>query len=99
MAGSTINDCLNALDVRLPGSVAASVGVADLDTERYIFSTKITFSHLLHLLAHTHLNSENYNNRLFFKLQVFFYFIFYFYELYFPLCVIDKCMADFVYNS
>ena len=76
MAGSTINDRLDALDVRLPGSVAASVGVADLNTERYIFTAKITFSHLLHLLAHTHLNSEDYNNRLLFKLQVFFYLFF-----------------------
>ena len=49
MAGSSVNDSLNALDVGLPCTIGTSVGVGDLDTEGYALATKITLSHLLHL--------------------------------------------------
>ena len=51
MAGSTINDCLDALDVGLPGTVGTSVGVRNLDTEGHALTAKITLSHSLHLLS------------------------------------------------
>ena len=49
MAGSSVNDSLNALDVGLPCTIGTSVGVRDLDTEGYALTTKITLSHSLHL--------------------------------------------------
>ena len=51
MAGRTVNDCLYTLDIGLPGTVAAPVGVADLNTKSHALITKFTLSHLLHLLA------------------------------------------------
>ena len=45
MAGSSVNDSLNALDVGLPCTIGTSVGVRDLDTEGYALTTKITLSH------------------------------------------------------
>ena len=45
MAGSSVNDSLNALDVGLPCTIGTSVGVGDLDTEGYALATKITLSH------------------------------------------------------
>ena len=47
MAGSSVDDSLNALDVGLPGTIGTSVGVRDLDTEGYALTTKITFRHFL----------------------------------------------------
>ena len=47
MAGSTINDCLDALDVGLPGTVGTSVGVRNLDTEGHALIAKITLSHFV----------------------------------------------------
>ena len=49
MAGSSVNDSLNALDVGLPCTIGTSVGVRDLNTKGYALTTKITLSHLLHL--------------------------------------------------
>ena len=49
MAGSSIHDSLDALDVGLPCTVGTSVGVRDLDTKGYALTTKITLSHSLHL--------------------------------------------------
>ena len=49
MAGSSIHDSLDALDIGLPGTVGTSVGVRNLDTKGYALTTKITLSHLLHL--------------------------------------------------
>ena len=51
MAGSSVNDSLNALDVGLPGTVGTSVGVGNLDTEGNTLATIITLSHSLHLLS------------------------------------------------
>ena len=47
MAGSSVNDSLNALDVGLPCTIGTSVGMGDLDTERYALATKITLSHFI----------------------------------------------------
>ena len=47
MAGSSIHDSLDALDVGLPGTVGTSVGVRDLDTKGYALTTKITLSHFI----------------------------------------------------
>ena len=47
MAGSSVNDSLNALDVGLPCTIGTSVGVRDLDTESYALTTKITLSHFI----------------------------------------------------
>ena len=47
MAGSSVNDSLNALDVGLPCTIGTSVGVRNLDTESYALTTKITLSHYI----------------------------------------------------
>ena len=49
MAGSSVNDSLNALDVGLPCTIGTSVGVRDLNAEGHALTTKITLSHSLHL--------------------------------------------------
>ena len=52
MLGGTVNDHLNALDVRLPRTVGTSVRVAHLDAESNTLIAKFTLCHLmLHLLA------------------------------------------------
>ena len=78
MAGSSVNDSLNALDVGLPCTIGTSVGVGDLDTEGYALATKITFRHLLHLPSGCLLNklrplqALDYDTRLFPKMQALF---------------------------
>ena len=47
MAGSSIHDSLNALNVGLPGTIGTSVGVRDLNTKGYALTTKITLSHFI----------------------------------------------------
>ena len=47
MAGSSVNDSLNALDVGLPCTIGTSVGVGDLDTKGYALTTKIALSHFI----------------------------------------------------
>ena len=44
--GSTVNHSLNALDVGLPGTVGAAVGVGDLNTEGHALTTELTFGHI-----------------------------------------------------
>ena len=51
VTGRTVNDGLNSLDVGLPSSVGASVGVAHLDTEGNTLFAKFALSHTSHLLA------------------------------------------------
>ena len=78
MAGSSVDDSLNALDVGLPCTIGTSVGVGDLDTEGYALATKITFRHLLHLPSGCLLNklrplqALDYDTRLFPKMQALF---------------------------
>jgi len=50
MLRSPVNDCCDAPDIRFPLSIAAPVGVADLDAERHTLAAILTFSQLLHLL-------------------------------------------------
>ena len=47
MAGSSIDDSLDALDVGLPCTVGTSVGVRDLNAEGHALTTKITLSHYI----------------------------------------------------
>ena len=47
MAGSSVNDSLDALDVGLPCTIGTSVGVRDLNTKGYALTTKITLSHFI----------------------------------------------------
>ena len=51
MARSTVNNRLNALNIGLPGTVGASVGVGNLNAEGNALATIITLSHSLHLLS------------------------------------------------
>ena len=51
MLGCAFNDSLHASHIGLPGTVGASVGVGNLNTESYTLATKITLSHSLHLLS------------------------------------------------
>ena len=78
MAGSSIHDSLDTLNIGLPCTVSPSVGVGDLDTEGYALATKITFRHLLHLPSGCLLNklrplqALDYDTRLFPKMQALF---------------------------
>ena len=47
MAGSSVNDSLNALDVGLPCTIGTSVGVGNLNTEGHALAAKITLSHFI----------------------------------------------------
>ena len=78
MAGSSIHDCLDALDVGLPFAVGTSVGVGNLNTKGDTLATKITLRHSLHLPSEMILRilrpirALRYNIRLFPKKQVLF---------------------------
>ena len=78
MAGSSIHDCLDALDVGLPFAVGTSVGVGHLNTKGNALATKITLRHSLHLPSEMILGSLHpiralrYDIRLFPKKQAFF---------------------------
>ena len=45
MAGSTVHDRLDALDIGLPHSVGTSVGVGDLDAKGNALAANIALSH------------------------------------------------------
>ena len=49
VGGGPVDDGLDALHVRLPGTVGASVGVGNLNTESNALTTVITLRHSLHL--------------------------------------------------
>ena len=51
MAGRTIDDRLDALDIGLPGAIGTSVGVGDLNTEGHALIAVFALCHPLHLLA------------------------------------------------
>ena len=51
MAGRTVHDRLDTLDVGLPCAVRPAVGVGDLNTESHALVTELTLCHPLHLLA------------------------------------------------
>ena len=77
MARSTVDNRLNPLDVGLPGTVGASVGVGNLNAEGHALATIITLSHSLHLLLHddlkiSPLQALRYDTKVCRKKQVFF---------------------------
>ena len=88
MAGSSIHDSLNALDVGLPCTVGTSVGVRNLDTKGYALTTKITLSHSIAppiecLLNKLRLSQAlEYDNKLSPKMQAFFSKFFCFLKIY-----------------
>ena len=47
MAGSSVDDSLDALDVGLPCTVGTSVGMGNLDTKGHALAAKITLSHFI----------------------------------------------------
>ena len=51
MAGGTVNDSLDALDVGLPGTIGATVRVRHSDTESNALIAELALCHPLHLLA------------------------------------------------
>ena len=51
MAGRTVNDRLDALDIGLPGTVGTTVRVGNSDTESHTLVAKLALCHPLHLLA------------------------------------------------
>ena len=51
MAGRTVYDRLNALDIGLPGTIGTTVRVGNSDTERDTLVAKLALCHPLHLLA------------------------------------------------
>ena len=51
MAGGTVDDRLHTLHIGLPGTIAASVRVGNLNAESHALIAKLALSHPLHLLA------------------------------------------------
>ena len=51
MARRTIDHSLHALDIGLPGTIGASMGVGNLDTEGHALIAELALCHPLHLLA------------------------------------------------
>ena len=49
MARSSVDNRLDTLNIGLPGTVGASVGVRDLNTKGNTLAANITFCQLLHL--------------------------------------------------
>ena len=78
MAGSTVNDSLDALDVGLPCTVGTSVGVGNLDTKGHALAAKITLSHFIAppiwiIIIVRLTQALRYDTRLSFKMQALFY--------------------------
>ena len=71
-----VDDRRDPLDIRFPHTVAASVGMADFNTERNAFSAIYTFSHLMiipFVIYQAHMPSTDSalnNNRTMYKMQV-----------------------------
>ena len=86
MAGSTVNDSLDALDVGLPCTVGTSVRVGNLNAEGHTLTAKITLSHLFAPPIWNHFKfiyrTLRYDSRLSAKKQAFFYDFFVFLKLY-----------------
>ena len=85
MAGSTVNDSLDALDVGLPCTVGTSVGVGNLDTKGHALAAKITLSHFIAppiwiIIIVRPSQALRYDSRLFVKMQALFYKFFDFFQ-------------------
>ena len=87
MAGSTVNDSLDALDVGLPCTVGTSVGVGNLDTEGHALAAKITLSHFIAppiwiIITVRPSQALRYDNKLSGKMQALFSKFFVFFKIY-----------------
>ena len=51
MAGRTVNDCLHALHIGLPGTIGTTMRVRNANTKGNALVAKLALSHPLHLLA------------------------------------------------
>ena len=76
MARRTIDHSLHALDIGLPGTIGASMGVGNLDTEGHALIAELALCHPLHLLAVrnslAYIASNRYLSRLRRKMQALF---------------------------
>ncbi len=45
MTRRTVDDCLDAFHIGLPGTIGTSVGVGNLDAKGYALIAKLAFSH------------------------------------------------------
>ena len=76
MARRAVDHCLHALDIGLPGTIGASVGVRNLDTEGHALIAELALCHPLHLLAVrnslAYIASNRYLSRLRRKMQALF---------------------------
>ena len=70
VAGRTLHDCFDTLDIGLPSTVGTTVRVRDLNTKRNALAADFAFCHCSHLLYR--LVSNIYFSRYFGKLQAFF---------------------------
>ena len=70
VAGCTLHDCLNALDIGLPGAVGTTVRVRNLNTKADALAANFAFCHSWHLLYR--LVNSIYYSRYRKKLQAFF---------------------------
>ena len=50
VAGRTLHNCLDTLDIGLPGTVGTTVRVRNLDTKRDALAADLAFCHSWHLL-------------------------------------------------
>lgn len=88
MAGSSIHDSLNALDVGLPCAVCTSVGVRDFDAKGYALATEIALSHFIappidvYSTNYALSQALTYDTRLFGKKQEVFQKFFIFFKIY-----------------
>ena len=57
MAGRTVDDRLDALDIGLPSTIGAAMGVGDLNTKGHALVAKLALCHPLHLLAVMRINA------------------------------------------
>ena len=85
MAGSTVNDSLDALDVGLPCTVGTSVGVGNLNTKGHALAAKITLSHFIAppiwiIIIVRPSQALRYDSRLLEKMQALFYKFFSFFQ-------------------
>ena len=76
MARRAVDHCLHALDIGLPGTIGASMGVGNLDTEGHALIAELALCHPLHLLAVrnslAYIASNRYLSRLRRKMQALF---------------------------
>ncbi len=57
MAGRTVDQRLNALDIGLPGAVGTPMRVGNLNAESHALIAELAFCHPLHLLALTKIHT------------------------------------------